>query len=84
MLQPGPGVAAPASLDAGGSGATGTGAAAAVPTAGPESAAAPADVRPLEWLVWAPLMALTLLLGVAPGLVLSPVASGVAGFLGAP
>jgi hypothetical protein len=41
-------------------------------------------VRPLEWLVWAPLMALTLLLGVAPGLVLSPVAAGVAGFLGAP
>jgi NADH-quinone oxidoreductase subunit M len=40
------------------------------------------DVGGLEWATWAPLAALTLLLGVAPGLVLTPVADAFASFLG--
>jgi NADH-quinone oxidoreductase subunit M len=40
------------------------------------------DVRASEWVAWAPLMLLTLLLGVAPGLLLTPVAEAATTFLG--
>jgi NADH-quinone oxidoreductase subunit M len=40
------------------------------------------DVRGAEWLTWAPLLALTLVLGVAPGLLLTPVADAAATFFG--
>jgi hypothetical protein len=35
----------------------------------------------LEWAAWGPLIALTLVLGVAPGLLLHPVADAMAGML---
>ncbi len=41
-----------------------------------------ADVDALEWLAWAPLLALTVLLGVMPGLLLSPVAEASRAFFG--
>jgi NADH-quinone oxidoreductase subunit M len=34
----------------------------------------PADVSALEWLAWSPLVVLTVVLGVAPGLLLAPIA----------
>jgi NADH-quinone oxidoreductase subunit M len=40
------------------------------------------DVRASEWIAWSPLVALTLLLGVAPGLLLTPVADAARAFLG--
>jgi NADH-quinone oxidoreductase subunit M len=40
-----------------------------------------ADLHPLEWAAWMPLLAFTVVLGVAPGLLLSPVADAVAGVL---
>ena len=42
------------------------------------------DVHPAEWLVWSPLLALTLVLGVAPGLLLTPVGAAARAFLGGP
>lgn len=44
--------------------------------------AAARDVHALEWAVWSPLLALTLLFGVAPGLLLTPVAEATTRFLG--
>jgi NADH-quinone oxidoreductase subunit M len=41
-----------------------------------------ADIRGLEWVTWGPLILLTLLLGVAPGLLLTPVAGAAASFFG--
>jgi NADH-quinone oxidoreductase subunit M len=41
-----------------------------------------ADVGRLEWATWAPLLLLTLVLGVAPGLLLTPVADAAVAFLG--
>jgi NADH-quinone oxidoreductase subunit M len=40
------------------------------------------DVRGMEWVAWSPLLALTLILGVAPGLLLTPVADAARAFLG--
>ena len=40
------------------------------------------DAHPMEWVVWAPLVALTLVFGVAPGLLLTPVADAVRAFFG--
>ncbi|MBA2465461.1 MAG: NADH-quinone oxidoreductase subunit M [Nocardioidaceae bacterium] len=40
------------------------------------------DVRGMEWVVWSPLVLLTLVLGVAPGLLLGPVGEAAAAFLG--
>jgi NADH-quinone oxidoreductase subunit M len=42
-----------------------------------------ADVQPMEWVAWAPLAALTVLFGVAPGLLLTPVADAARAFFGA-
>jgi NADH:ubiquinone oxidoreductase subunit 4 (subunit M) len=41
------------------------------------------DVQPMEWVAWAPLAALTVLFGVAPGLLLTPVADAARAFFGA-
>ena len=49
--------------------------------AGPDSGPV-RDVRATEWIAWSPLVALTLLLGVAPGLLLTPVADAARAFLG--
>jgi NADH-quinone oxidoreductase subunit M len=40
------------------------------------------DVDRMEWLTWSPLLVLTLVLGVAPGLLLVPVAEATRAFLG--
>jgi len=48
----------------------------------PEAGAVRPDVRAAEWLAWSPLVALTLLLGVAPGLLLTPVATAAHAFFG--
>jgi NADH-quinone oxidoreductase subunit M len=40
------------------------------------------DVDAMEWLVWSPLVVLTLVLGVAPGLLLGPVALATQAFFG--
>ena len=48
-----------------------------LPAAGPVR-----DASAMEWLVWSPLVVLTLVLGVAPGLLLSPVADAARTFLG--
>jgi NADH-quinone oxidoreductase subunit M len=40
------------------------------------------DVAWSEWLAWSPLVALTLVLGIAPGLLLTPVAEAASSFLG--
>jgi NADH-quinone oxidoreductase subunit M len=40
------------------------------------------DVTGWEWLVWSPLLAATLVFGVAPGLLLTPVGEATAAFLG--
>ncbi len=41
-----------------------------------------ADVHAMEWVAWSPLVATTLVLGVAPGLLLTPVAEATRLFLG--
>ncbi len=41
-----------------------------------------ADVDGLEWLTWSPLVVLTLVLGVAPGLLLGPVSIAAVAFFG--
>jgi NADH-quinone oxidoreductase subunit M len=41
-----------------------------------------ADVDRMEWLAWSPLVVLTLVLGVAPGYLLAPVAAAARGFFG--
>jgi NADH-quinone oxidoreductase subunit M len=46
------------------------------------SAAVRPDVDRSEWVTWAPLVVLTVLLGVAPGVLLSPVADAATAFLG--
>jgi lysylphosphatidylglycerol synthetase-like protein (DUF2156 family) len=40
------------------------------------------DVRPLEWLVWAPLVVATVVFGVAPGLLLTPVGHAALAYFG--
>lgn len=40
------------------------------------------DVGGTEWVTWSPLIALTVLLGVAPGVLLTPVAQAASSFLG--
>jgi NADH-quinone oxidoreductase subunit M len=40
------------------------------------------DVHAMEWVAWSPLLAMTLVLGVAPGLLLTPVADAARAFLG--
>ncbi len=48
----------------------------------PAGQVAVADVRGLEWVTWGPLVLLTVVLGVAPGLLLAPVADAATSFLG--
>ena len=48
----------------------------------PAGSSVVADVRGSEWLTWSPLLVLTLVLGVAPGLLLTPVADATTAFLG--
>jgi NADH-quinone oxidoreductase subunit M len=55
---------------------------AAVPATGVAIGSAVVDVRGLEWVTWGPLVVLTLVLGVAPGLLLTPVAEAASSFLG--
>jgi NADH:ubiquinone oxidoreductase subunit 4 (subunit M) len=40
------------------------------------------DVDRMEWLTWSPLLVLTLVLGVAPGVLLVPVAEATRAFFG--
>ncbi len=47
---------------------------------GAAPAARLADVSALEWLAWSPLVVLTVLLGVAPGVLLGPVADAASAF----
>lgn len=54
----------------------------ASPTVTPPPVPAAGDARASEWLVWSPLVVLTLVLGVAPGLLLTPVAEATRLFLG--
>jgi NADH-quinone oxidoreductase subunit M len=54
----------------------------ATPSLRPGAATEAADVAWSEWLAWSPLVALTLVLGVAPGLLLTPVAEAASSFLG--
>jgi len=54
-------------------------------TVDPTSVVEPAetrDVDPMEWVTWSPLIALTVVFGVAPGLLLVPVSGAVTAFLG--
>jgi NADH-quinone oxidoreductase subunit M len=53
-----------------------------VEPASPEVGAVRPDVHPAEWLAWSPLVALTLVLGVAPGFLLTPVAEAARAFFG--
>ncbi len=48
----------------------------------PQAATVPRDVRALEWVAWSPLIALTVLLGVAPGLLMDPVSQAARAFFG--
>ncbi len=49
----------------------------------PQAIAGPVrDATTMEWLVWSPLVVLTLVLGVVPGLLLTPVADAARTFLG--
>ena len=41
-----------------------------------------ADVHAMEWLVWSPLIVLTVVFGVAPGLLLTPVGDAALAFFG--
>jgi NADH-quinone oxidoreductase subunit M len=52
------------------------------PLVDPPPLPASGDTRASEWLAWSPLLALTLVLGVAPGLLLAPVAEATRVFLG--
>jgi len=52
------------------------------PLVDPPAVPALGDTRRSEWLAWSPLVALTLVLGVAPGLLLAPVAEATRVFLG--
>jgi NADH-quinone oxidoreductase subunit M len=47
-----------------------------------EAGALRRDVDVMEWVTWAPLVALTVLLGVAPGLLLGPVSDAAKAFFG--
>jgi NADH-quinone oxidoreductase subunit M len=47
-----------------------------------EAGALRRDVDVMEWLTWAPLVALTVLLGVAPGLLLGPVSEAAKAYFG--
>jgi NADH-quinone oxidoreductase subunit M len=47
----------------------------------PAAGAVRRDVDAVEWLTWTPLLALTVLLGVAPGLLLGPVGTAARAFL---
>ena len=47
-----------------------------------EAGALSRDVDVMEWLTWGPLVALTLVLGVAPGLLLAPVSEAAKAFFG--
>ncbi len=53
-----------------------------VEPASPEAGAVRADVGAVEWLAWTPLVALTVVLGVAPGFLLTPVAQAAQAFFG--
>ena len=48
----------------------------------PEAGALRRDIDVLEWVTWGPLAALTLVLGVAPGLLLGPVSAAAQAFFG--
>ncbi|MGZ4471760.1 MAG: complex I subunit 4 family protein [Nocardioidaceae bacterium] len=48
----------------------------------PELGGVRRDVRASEWVAWSPLIALTLLLGVAPGLLLTPVGAAALSYFG--
>jgi NADH-quinone oxidoreductase subunit M len=48
----------------------------------PEVGAVRRDVEAMEWVAWSPLLVLTLLFGVAPGLLLGPVAAASQAFFG--
>jgi NADH-quinone oxidoreductase subunit M len=50
--------------------------------AAPSTAVVPGDVTRWEWLVWSPLVVATVVLGVAPSLLLTPVAEATTAFLG--
>ncbi|HJR37914.1 MAG TPA: NADH-quinone oxidoreductase subunit M [Nocardioidaceae bacterium] len=41
-----------------------------------------ADMHPMEWVVWSPLIVLTVVFGVAPGLLLTPVGDAALAFFG--
>ena len=60
----------------------GPGVLASVPQRPPGAAERRADVTGLDWLVWSPLVVGTLVLGLAPGLLLTPVAEAARAFLG--
>ncbi|HSE70102.1 MAG TPA: NADH-quinone oxidoreductase subunit M [Nocardioidaceae bacterium] len=49
---------------------------------GADRVVAPGDVQALEWVVWSPLLVLTLVFGVAPGLLLTPVSEAARAFFG--
>lgn len=72
--------------NAGGSGLFGAAAPSAPKDSVPASAAvvgaAATDVDRSEWVTWSPLLLLTLVLGVAPGLLLTPVGAAAVSFLG--
>jgi NADH-quinone oxidoreductase subunit M len=53
-----------------------------VDPASDEAGATRADVHPLEWVAWSPLVAFTLVFGVAPGLLLDPVQDAVGAYFG--
>jgi NADH-quinone oxidoreductase subunit M len=48
----------------------------------PMAGAVRTDVAPMEWVTWSPLVALTLLLGVLPGLLLGPTGDAAHAFFG--
>ncbi|QWZ07115.1 NADH-quinone oxidoreductase subunit M [Nocardioides panacis] len=50
----------------------------------PMAGASRADVDAAEWLTWSPLVVLTVVLGVAPGLLLGPVGEAARAFFGGP
>ncbi len=50
--------------------------------AGEDSTGVRPDISATEWVTWGPLLLLTLVLGVAPGLLLTPVAVAAGSFLG--
>ena len=48
----------------------------------PEAGALRRDIDVMEWVTWGPLAALTLVLGVAPGLLLGPISEAALAFFG--